>query len=128
MRNYLFILICLFALSGFAQTNQDPKETDTLGSRVVFYIPTADNDKLTLIKNQLSKYSQIQSAVFIYQNHNTLLIDLADVIHPTFLTYADLIKLLAHGITSDEIFIKTPAAYDEIIGSKGLDSTTFILK
>ena len=128
MRYFYLAIIWLVAFAGLAQTNQDYKETDKLESRVVLYMPTADNNKLTLIKNEFLKYPQIQSAVYFYQNHNALLIEFADVVNPTFTTYSDIIKLIAHGIPSEEVLIKTPFAYDEIISSQVIDSTKFILK
>ncbi|MBL7895185.1 MAG: hypothetical protein JNK50_07845 [Bacteroidia bacterium] len=128
MRYLLLLVVCLFSLEGISQTNQDFKETDKLESRAVLYIPTADNNKLTLIKNEFAKYPQIQSAVYYYQNHNALLIEFADVLNPIFITYSDIIKLISHGVPSEEVWIKTPSAFDEILSSEELNPTKFILK
>ncbi|MBN8694102.1 MAG: hypothetical protein J0L69_12980 [Bacteroidetes bacterium] len=128
MRYFYLVVVCLLTFTGISQSNQDFKETDKLESRAVLYIPTADNDKLALIKNEFAKYPQIQSAVYFYHNHNALLIEFADVVNPMFFTYSDIIKLIAHGIPSEEVWIKTPAAYDEILSNQELDTTKFILK
>ena len=128
MRYLLIIGLSLLAMKFKAQTYADIQETDSLPKRVVFYLPTADNAKLNVIKNEFIKYAQIESAVYVYQNHKALLIEFATVASPKFYTYADIKKQIAQGVSHEEIFIKTPLAFDEIINGSSEESTTFILK
>lgn len=128
MRYFILISISFLAFKFKAQTNADIQETDSLPKRVVFYLPTADNAKLNVIKNEFIKYAQIESAVYVYQNHKALLIEFATVASPKFYTYADIKKQIAQGVPNDEIYIKTPLAFEEIINGSSEESTTFILK
>lgn len=128
MRYLLIIGLSLFAMKFKAQAYADILETDSLPLRVVFYLPTADNDKLNLIKNELVKYPQIQSAVYYTGTHQALLIEFADVASPRFFIYADIKKQIAHGINHEEIFMKTPTVYNLIMEDTGSELTKFILK
>ena len=128
MRYIILICMSVFVMKAKAQAYPDIQETDSLPNRIIFYLPTADNDKLNLIKNEFIKYPQIQSAVYYYGTHNALLIELADAVNPKFFTYADIMKQIAYGIDYSDIKIKTPAVFDVISSETELSITKQILK
>jgi len=126
MRALFFIVV--FVL-GLGQLNaQEISENDSLPSRFILILPTADNSKLTLIKNEFAKYPQIQSAVFVYKNHNALLIEMADMVNTRLVYYREIMKVVTHGVKYEEILIKHPSAYEQVIGDAESNSSTFIVK
>lgn len=128
MRFLLFIFLCFGSWQLKSQSYADILETDSLPSRVVFYLPTADSEKLNLIKTEFAKFPQIENAVYVFGTHHALLIQFAAVPSPKFYTYADVKKQIAHGIAHDEIYMKTPTVYEGILNGNTEGSTTFILK
>lgn len=119
----LFVLIGCFKLNA-----QEISENDSLPSRFILILPTADNTKLTAVKNALQDNQQVLSAVFVYKNHNALLVELADVVNPKLIYYREIMKLVAHGFKYEEILIKDPSAFDQIKSDVEANSTTFIVK
>lgn len=126
MRHLFIILFCILGL-GLLKA-QEITETDSLPPRFILILPTVTDAQLALVKAEFAKYPQIQSATFIYKNHHALLIELAEVVNTQFLTYADIMKVVAIGIKYNEIFIKIPVAYDQILSTAESNNTTYLVK
>ncbi len=118
----IFLIISIFSKSQIEQIY----ESDSLESKVVLYIPTATNAQLTNLQAEFVNQTQIETAVFIFQSHNCLLIDLTTVNNPKFVRYAELVKFVSQFINYKDIHIKTTAAYSEIKAAQ--DATSFTLK
>ncbi|MBL7909532.1 MAG: hypothetical protein JNJ41_00590 [Bacteroidia bacterium] len=126
MNRYILILIFLI-ISIFSKSQiEQIYESDSLESKVVLYIPTATNAQLTNLQAEFANQTQIETAVFIFQSHNCLLIDLATVNNPKFIRYAELVKFVSQFINYKDIHIKTTTAYSEIKAAQ--DATSFTLK
>jgi hypothetical protein len=125
------LLLIFFTISCFALKSQTGGvlESDPLNGYVVLVLPTATVQQLNNLKLEFAKHPQIQSATYVYQGHNCLLIALADVMNPDFIYYRDLVKIVVGygGINRQDILIKEPKAYTEIT-TGGIDSTSFTVK
>lgn len=123
------IFSILFILTSFLNLSaQEISENDSLPTRFILILPTADNTKLTAVKNAIQDNQQVQSAVFVYKNHNALLIELAEVVNPKLVYYREIKKIVAHGFKYEEILIKDPSAFDQIKGDVEDSISTFVLK
>ena len=126
MVKYLSLLVC-FLVCFTVKAQILPSETDSLKNRAIIVLPSVTLSQLDDLKTEFAKYSQIQKAVFIYGNHNCLLIDLANVANPSFISYSDLIKIMCLTVSHNQIFIKDWKAYDEIY-KRSFDDTSFSVK
>lgn len=123
-----YILILSFLIISFISKSQiEPiYESDSLTTKVVLYIPTATNAQLANLQAEFANQTQIEAAVFIFQSHNCLLIDLATVNSPKFVRYAELVKFISQYLNYKDIHIKTTTAYTEIKAAQ--NSSSFTLK
>lgn len=128
MPRLLFLFLMVITLNNYGQTNYDISETDSLPNKIVLYLPTADNARLNLLKNEFTNYSQIEKAVYYFQDNNALLIEFSSSVSSRLIYYADIVKVVSQVIPRDEIRIKTPISYTEISNGNVEDLSTFILK
>lgn len=128
MPRLLFLFLMVITLNNYGQTNYDISETDSLPNKIVLYLPTADNARLNLLKNEFTNYSQIEKAVYYFQDNNALLIEFSSSVSSRLIYYADIVKVVSQVIPRDEIRIKTPISYSEISNGNVEDLSTFILK
>jgi len=123
------ILLLSFLVISYISKSQTGAiyESDSLGNQIVLYVPTATSVQLTNLQTEFANQPQIQAAVFIFQTHNCLLIDLTTVSsNPKFIHYAELIKFVSQALNYNDIHIKTPEAYSEIKATQ--NSSSFTLK
>lgn len=119
--------VLLFVVCFISNAQLSPSESDSLKSRAVLVLPKVTISQLNNIKTEFAKYPQIQKAVFIYNNHNCLLIDFDNGVNPNFKLYSELIKMICGYVMRNEIFIKDSNAYNEIY-KRGFDDSSFVLK
>lgn len=128
MKKSLPLLFILF-FSCFVSRSQTILESDSLKSQAVFYVPEISVTQLNNIKAEFANYPEIQKAIYVYQTHNCIVVDIsAEVAHPRLVFYRDLMKIVVGFVGRDNVFIKTPAAYAEIMGSAANDLSNFTLK
>lgn len=121
-----FILFFL-VVAAFCCKAQEIKPADLIPQKSVIVIPDISTTQLDALKNEFEKHQEIIAATYIYKNHNCLLVTMGNNNKLKF--YGDLLKIIqvATNITSEKIFLKTPLAYEEIMG-KGDDTNNFIVK
>jgi hypothetical protein len=98
------------------------KPSDALQEKAVLVIPNISNAQLDELKAGFENYWQVEKAVYVYKNHNCLLIDFKNNSDLKF--YTDLLKIIkvCSSINTDTILIKTPLAYLEILGKDDGDN------
>lgn len=103
------------------------KPGDLIPQKSVIRIPDISTTQLNALKNEFEKHQEIISATYIYKNHNCLLVTMEN--NNKLKYYGDLLKIIqvATNITSEQMFLKTPLAYEEIM-PKDDDSYNFIVK
>ena len=122
------LILFIFLLIGFSAKSQSFTENDSLISKVVIVLPNVTSAQLNSVKTEFAKYAQIQKAVFVYGNHNCLLVDLnMNLNTPSFIYYRELIKIMCASINPADIKIKTPVAYSEISNAVN-DSKSTVIK
>jgi hypothetical protein len=112
----IFTLLVFILLSCSVQSQDAIKITDPIpDQKAILVIPSITTQQLQLLKTEFAKYSAIKQAVYFYQNHNCLLVNTET--NSTIQFYSDLVKIIeaAAGISEQQIFIKTSAAYDKIM-------------
>lgn len=121
-----FILFFL-VVAAFNSNAQEINSGDLIPQKSVIVIPDISTTQLVALKNEFEKHQEIISATYIYKNHNCLLVTMGD--NNVLKHYGDLLKIIqvATNITSQQMFLKTPLAFEEIMGM-GDDSNNFIVK
>lgn len=120
--------ILVFLCSAFLMNSQEAiKLGDSIPHKSVIVIPDISTAQLDALKNEFEKHREIISATYVYKNHNCLLVTMGN--NNTLKYYGDLLKIIqvATNITSEKIFLKTPLAYEEIMG-KDDDANNFVVK
>ena len=125
MKRVLIILFNLLSCVILSQT--EIHATDVIPKKAVLVMPTVTAGQLNTLKTEFEKYDQITNAVFVYKGHNCLLINLQKD-YGSIKFYSDLLKIIQSsvGITMNEILLKTPEAFNEIMQSADTVSSTII--
>src|SRR5258708_5623079 len=126
MGRYLILFIFLGVLFT-AKSQEAIPESDPLQTQAILVFPAPTSAQLNSLKIEFAKYPQILSAVYVFQNHNCLLINLANS-NTNFTYYRELIKTMSSIINYTDIKIKTPSAYTVISNDVGDVNTSFVVK
>ncbi len=121
------VLIILFNLLSCVILSQvEIHVTDAIPKKAVLVMPTVTAGQLNTLKTEFEKYDQITNAVFVFKGHNCLLINFQN--NGSIKFYSDLLKIIQSsvGITMNEILLKTPEAFNEIMQSADTVSSTII--
>ena len=131
-----FTLLTFVFLCSTVKSQDAIKVTDPIpDQKAIFVIPSITTQQLQSLKTEFAKHSGIKQAVYIYENHNCLLVNTEN--NAAFNLYSDLMKIIqaATGMTEQHIAIKTSAAYDLILpsviateNSNEESNTNFIVK
>lgn len=132
----LFTFLAFVFLSFIAKSQDAIRITDPIPQqKAILVIPGITAEQLQSLKTEFIKYSEITQAVYVYKDHNCLLVNITT--SNTIKFYSDLIKIIqgATGLTEKDMAIKTSAAYDTILPSsvsavdaENETSTNFIVK
>jgi hypothetical protein len=127
----LFSILVLIFLNLSLWSQDAIRGTDPVQQqKAIIVIPSITTQQLESIKTEFASVSQITQAVYVYKNHNCLLVNLGNDGDIKF--YGDLLKLIikATGLTEQDMSIKTPEAYSEIVPMDLGDEspTNFIVK
>ncbi|HWY12689.1 MAG TPA: hypothetical protein VN026_15255 [Bacteroidia bacterium] len=120
-------LFFVFIALGISLKSQEIKPTDIMEGKAIVVMPGITKSQLDSLTAAFGKYQEITSAIYVYRNHNCLLVTLGA--NGILTHYTDLLKIIqvATNITSLERSLKSPLAYDEIIG-KNDDNSNVIVK
>ncbi len=123
-------LLCLFLIFATSALNlaysQVPKLEDKIASTIVIGFPNITNQQLSNIKTEFLTKSQVVSAVFVYSNHNVMLVNI-DTQQNEFKQYYDLLKIISPFYDTDKCYFKPTYVYSEINNDIS-KFNTFILK
>mgnify|MGYP001590201898 CR=1 FL=1 len=121
-----FILFFL-VVAAFCCKAQEIKPADLIPQKSVIVIPNITKSQLDGIKIEFEKHKEITAATYVYKDHNCLLVTIGN--NRVLKHYADLLKMIqvATNITSEQMFLKTPDAYNEIL-AKDVEGTNVIIK
>ncbi len=110
-------LLCLFLIFVTSIHNiaysQVPKLDDKITSTIVIGFPNISNQQLNAIKTEFLNKNQIISAVFVYSNHNVMLVNI-DTQQNEFKQYYDLLKIISPFYDTDKCYFKPTYVYSEI--------------
>ena len=123
-------LVCLFLILVASTLNvafcQIPKLEDKIASTMVIGFPNISNQQLSNLKTEFLSKNQVISAVFVYSNHNVMLVNI-DTQQNEFKQYYDLLKIISPFYDTDKCYFKPTYVYSEINNSLS-NLTTFTLK
>ncbi len=115
------------SLSFIAKTQINP--ITPIETKAVIVMPDITKAQLENLTVELEKHKQITKAVYVYKDHNCLLVDLKAVnVNSEFQYFYDLVKVI--GITcggNENLVIKDEEAYQEIMDS-GIDGEAVTIK
>ncbi|MBP7808178.1 MAG: hypothetical protein KA163_02685 [Bacteroidia bacterium] len=121
------ILMLFLSLSFIAKTQINP--ITPIETKAVIVMPDITKAQLENLTVELEKHKQITKAVYVYKDHNCLLVDLKAVnVNSEFQYFYDLVKVI--GITcggNENLVIKDEEAYQEIMDS-GIDGEAVTIK
>lgn len=92
---------------------QEPSLQDKITHKTVIGFPGVTTEQLNLIKTEFSKYSQILSAKFIFDNHNCMLITF-NPMGTQFTVYSEVLKTIYGYYDVSKCYIKRIEAFDYI--------------
>lgn len=87
-------------------------------------MPNVTKAQLENLTIELEKHKQITKAVFVYKDHNCLLVDLKTAnVNSQFQYFYDLVKVIGISCGQDNLALKDEEAYQEIMDS-GIDGNS----
>ncbi|MDP3558716.1 MAG: hypothetical protein Q8T03_15185 [Bacteroidota bacterium] len=112
----LFKIVFIFVFIGTAKFSycQEPLLNDPIGNKVIISFPDITTSQLNLIKVEFLKYNQIETAKYIYGNHNLMLITF-NTNESKFTTYAELLKVITPFYNTENCFFKVTSVFNEIL-------------
>jgi hypothetical protein len=127
---FIFLNLSLLSQDAIRITDPIPQQ------KAIIVIPGISTQQLQSLKTEFAKYSEIKQAVYVYQDHNCLLVNLEE--NGTLKFYSDLLKIIqtATGLTEQQVAIKTSAIYDKLMPANVITSvdpgeesnTNFVVK
>jgi hypothetical protein len=122
----LLILSLFFGLNFVAKTQTNLNIP--IDVKAVVVMPNVTKAQLENLTIELEKHKQITKAVFVYKDHNCLLVDLKTAnVNSEFQYFYDLVKVIGISCGQDNLALKDEEAYQEIMDS-GIDGETVIIK
>lgn len=117
----------LFGLSFSAKTQTNPNSR--IETKAVIVMPDITKAQLESLTVELEKHKQITKAVFVYKDHNCLLVDLKSAnVNSEFQYFYDLVKVIGSTCGGNEnLVLKDEEAYQEIMDS-GIDGESVTIK
>ena len=122
----LLILSLFFGLSFVAKTQTNLNTP--IDVKAVVVMPNVTKAQLENLTVELEKHKQITKAVFVYKDHNCLLVELkAARVNSEFQYFYDLVKVIGISCGQDNLALKDEEAYQEIMDS-GIDGESVTIK
>jgi len=127
IKKFTFLVFIILAFSVRSQT--EIKITDPIPqNKAILVIPGITAQQLQSIKTEFAKYDEIVQSVYVYQNHNALLVTFSTTANIKF--YSDLVKIIqgATTLSESDIKIKTSEAFKQIMPDGDDPNSHFIVK